>query len=57
MVPGSTLMYGSSFMIDTSKPRALRIRPIEAQVTPLPIPETTPPVTKMYFGEGFKTTR
>jgi hypothetical protein len=24
---------------------------MDAQVTPLPIPETTPPVTKMYFGE------
>jgi hypothetical protein len=27
--------------------------PIEAAVMPLPIPEITPPVTKMYFVFGF----
>src|SRR5438067_1901563 len=37
-------------MIETLMPRLLRSRPIEAVVIPLPIDETTPPVTKMYFG-------
>src|SRR5579884_2231863 len=34
-------------------PRLLSNRPIEATVTPLPTDETTPPVTKMYFGIPF----
>ena len=48
MVPGSTLIYGSSFIIDTRSPRLLTMRPMLAAVTPLPMAETTPPVTKMY---------
>src|SRR5215207_7601584 len=50
IVPGSTLRYGSSFMVQTLAPRLLSNRPIEAVVMPLPTDETTPPVTKMYFG-------
>src|SRR5687767_13239162 len=37
-------------MIETLAPRLLINRPIEAVVIPLPTDETTPPVTKMYFG-------
>src|SRR5664280_2998650 len=49
MVPGSTLMYGSSLRTDTARPRALRSRPTLAAVMPLPREEVTPPVTKTYF--------
>src|SRR3990172_547733 len=34
----------------TLTPRALRIRPMAAAVTPLPTELTTPPVQKMYLG-------
>src|SRR5438067_1999589 len=46
------LMYGSSFWRETLRPRAFRIVPMDAAVIPLPIEETTPPVTKTYFGTG-----
>src|SRR5256886_11320580 len=46
------LMYGSSFWRETLRPRAFRMVPIDAAVIPLPIEETTPPVTKTYFGTG-----
>ena len=46
MVPGSTLMYGSSFTMLIFKPRASRMAPREADAMPLPSEETTPPVTK-----------
>src|SRR6266581_9186410 len=52
MVPGSMLMYGSSFWRETLRPRAFRMVPMDAAVIPLPIEETTPPVTKTYFGTG-----
>src|SRR6266446_1102332 len=52
MVPGSTLMYGSSLRIETWRPRALRSRPTLAAVMPLPREEVTPPVTKTYFAMG-----
>src|SRR6187200_3377049 len=52
IVPGSTLMYGSSFRMETRRPRALRIRPTLAAVMPLPSEEVTPPVTKTYFAMG-----
>src|SRR5690625_7749229 len=48
MVPGSTLMYGSSFIMVTLRPRASRIAAREAEAIPLPKQETTPPVTNMY---------
>src|SRR4029079_19298889 len=47
IVPGSTLMYGSSFIRRTLSPRASRIAPRLAEVIPLPSEETTPPVMKM----------
>ena len=47
MVPGSTLMYGSSFMTETLSDRLLSRRPMLATLTPLPTPLSTPPVTKM----------
>src|SRR5271169_4733359 len=49
MVPGSTLIYGSSFCTATLNPRSLRIKPDAAAVTPFPTDETTPPVKKRYF--------
>src|SRR3954470_3676665 len=39
-------MYGSSLMCVTLRPRASISAPIEAAPRPLPIDETTPPVTK-----------
>src|SRR3954465_8763121 len=45
-------MYGSSFRMETRRPRALRIRPTLAAVMPLPREEVTPPVTKTYFAMG-----
>src|SRR5580704_13682379 len=50
MVPGSTFRYGSHFWRVTRSPRLSRRQPIEAAATPLPSEETTPPVTKIYFG-------
>jgi hypothetical protein len=49
MVPGSTLMYGSSLFKETFKPLASKRAPIDAAAMPLPSEETTPPVIKMYF--------
>src|SRR5205085_1366900 len=49
MVPGSTLMYGSSFWRVIRRPRDLNSRPREAVVIPFPRLEATPPVTKMNF--------
>src|SRR5215469_9956333 len=45
MVPGSTLMYGSSLTIAIFRPRASRIAPSDAAAMPLPNEDTTPPVT------------
>src|SRR5258707_6347148 len=50
MVPGSTFRYGSHFWMVILKPRLSRRQPIEEAATPLPREETTPPVTKIYFG-------
>src|SRR5512139_2751122 len=52
MVPGSTLMYGSSLTIATLRPRASRIAPSEAAAMPLPSDDTTPPVTQMNLVMG-----
>src|SRR4029077_2982483 len=49
IVPGSTLMYGSSLIIVTRRPRHLSNRPSEEAVRPLPSEEETPPVTKTYL--------
>src|ERR1700732_424819 len=46
MVPGSTLIYGSSLTMLTLSPRASRMAPRDADAMPLPSEETTPPVTK-----------
>src|SRR3954468_12139587 len=56
IVPGSTLMYGSSFCIVTRRPRHLRRRPSEDAVRPFPKEEATPPVTKMCFVTGLHHT-
>src|SRR5260370_9139154 len=50
MVAGSTLRYGSHFCRVTLKPRLSRRQPIEEAATPFPSEDTTPPVTKIYFG-------
>src|SRR5947209_9369504 len=47
MVPGSTLIYGSSFMRETETPRFVSRRPREATLIPFPTDDATPPVTKM----------
>src|SRR5215210_1017403 len=49
MVPGSTLMYGSNFWSTTLKPRLLSNIPSAAALVPLPMDDTTPPVTKIYL--------
>src|SRR3990167_2126712 len=49
MVPGSTLMYGSSLSIVTLRPRDSRMAASEAAAMPFPREETTPPVMKMYL--------
>jgi hypothetical protein len=49
-VPGSTFRYGSHFCRVTLKPRLSRRQPIEEAATPFPSEDTTPPVTKIYFG-------
>src|SRR5262245_34611658 len=49
IVPGSTLMYGSSLMLVTRMPRDSRIAAREAAAMPFPREETTPPVTNTYF--------
>src|SRR6185437_9266050 len=50
IVPGSTFRYGSNFWSWTRSPRALSRRPSDAATIPFPSAETTPPVTKTYFG-------
>ena len=50
MVPGSTLMYGSSLTIAILRPRASRMAPSEAAAMPFPNEETTPPVTNTKLG-------
>src|ERR1700741_511212 len=50
IVPGSTLRYGSNFWSWTRRPRAFSRRPSDAATIPFPSAETTPPVTKTYFG-------
>src|SRR5207342_18941 len=47
MVHGSTLMYGSSFIMVILRPRASRMAASDAAAMPLPNEDTTPPVTKM----------
>ena len=50
MVPGSKFMYGSNFMTVTFNPLLSSKEPKEADKIPLPIEETTPPVTNRNFG-------
>src|SRR3989304_2411594 len=49
IVPASTFRYGSTFTQDTLRPVFWRSLAIEAEVTPLPRPDITPPVTNMNF--------
>src|SRR5581483_3643162 len=50
IVPGSTFRYGSNFCSCTRSPRAFSRRPSDAATMPFPSADTTPPVTKTYFG-------
>src|SRR2546423_1775966 len=50
IVPGSTFRYGSNFWSWMRRPRALSRRPSDAATMPFPSADTTPPVTKTYFG-------
>src|SRR6185437_9455028 len=45
IVPGSTLMYGSSLRLVTRTPREVRMAASDAAAMPFPNEETTPPVT------------
>ena len=49
IVPGSTLIYGSTFTKETVRPLDSNNAPIEAAAIPLPREETTPPVIKIYL--------
>ena len=49
MVPGSTFIYGSTFIRETERPLDSRRAPKDAAAMPFPKEETTPPVTKMYL--------
>src|SRR5215469_15450213 len=49
IVPGSTLMYGSSLRRVTLMPRDSRIAAREAAAIPFPREETTPPDTNTYL--------
>src|ERR1700760_3486345 len=51
MVPGSTLRYGSNFIMFTRRPRLSSRQPMDAAARPLPKLDTTPPVTKTYFAD------
>jgi hypothetical protein len=46
---GIDVEVGSIFSMRMRRPRAMRRRPMEAAVMPLPREETTPPVMKMYL--------
>lgn len=48
-MPASKLMYGSILMEVTSMPQLFNIAPKALDITPLPTPLITPPVTKIYF--------
>src|SRR5206468_8654585 len=52
IVPGSPFRYGSNLRIRTLYPRACRSAPRDAERSPLPSDETTPPVTKMNRAMG-----
>ena len=49
MVPGSTLIYGSTLINDTESPLDSKRAPMEAAAMPFPREETTPPVIKIYL--------
>lgn len=48
-MPGSRLMYGSSLVMVTLRPRDSRMAASEEAAMPLPNDDTTPPVIKIYF--------
>src|SRR5215210_1332926 len=50
IVPGSTLMYGSSLIQVTLSPLASSRHPMDEAASPFPRLDTTPPVTKIYLG-------
>jgi hypothetical protein len=50
IVPASKLRYGSIFRHVARRPESWSSLAREDDVIPLPRPDMTPPVTKMYFG-------
>src|SRR5438128_11918670 len=56
IVPGSTLMYGSSLRLVTRMPREARIAARDEAAMPFPSEETTPPVTNtnLVMGDKFR---
>src|SRR5438067_10398904 len=56
IVPGSTLMYGSSLRLVTRMPREARIAARDEAAIPFPSEETTPPVTNtnLVMGDKFR---
>src|SRR5271167_3109490 len=56
IVPGSTLIYGSSLRLVTRMPREARIAARDAAAMPFPSEETTPPVTNtnLVMGDKFR---
>src|SRR5258708_30229455 len=56
IVPGSTLMYGSSLRLVTRIPREARIAARDEAAMPFPSEETTPPVTNtnLVIGDKFR---
>src|ERR1051325_7873698 len=54
IVPGSTLMYGSSLRLVTRMPREARMAASDAAAMPVPSEETTPPVTNTNLVMGDK---
>src|SRR5439155_12570893 len=56
IVPGSTLIYGSSLRLVTRMPREARIAARDEAAMPFPSEETTPPVTNtnLVMGDKFR---
>src|SRR3989344_955933 len=54
IVPASTLRYGSIFTQVVLYPLDFKILAVEAAAIPLPMPDITPPITKINLGLGIK---
>src|SRR3989344_5741703 len=54
IVPASTFRYGSIFTQVVLYPLDFKILAVEADAIPLPMPDITPPITKINLGLGIK---